>query len=207
MKILTIVLVVLFILWILSGWISTRGVEEPKYEVISTHDEYEVREYEPVIIAKTIVTGTREEATNEGFRRIADYIFGNNIVSESISMTAPVTAQNSEPIAMTTPVTSLESKSGEHTIAFIMPSEYTMGTLPKPVKDNVLIEEVSEKKYAVIKFSGFMSDKKEQSNKQELISALESDGVDFKLQHTLSQYDPPWTPWFMRRNEIWVEVE
>jgi len=221
MKIFTIVLVVLFILWILSGWLSTRNIEEPKYDVVSTHDQYEVREYQSMIIAKTVVTGTREEAANEGFRRIADYIFGNNIVNESIAMTAPVTAQesetismtapvtiqNSESIAMTAPVTSEESSNGQYTIAFVMPSKYTMETLPQPVKEYVKIEEIPTKKYAVIEFSGYMSDKKEQSKKQKLVDALETDGVIFNSQHILSQYDPPWTPWFMRRNEIWVEVE
>lgn len=205
-KIVLMVVVVLVGLWILWGWLSVRNIEEPKYEVISTNDIYEVRRYEPIIIAKTTVEGTREEATNEGFRRIADYIFGNNTVSEPIAMTTPVTSQKSEIIAMTTPVTSLEDESGNHTITFGMPSKYTMETLPKPVTDFVTIEEVPEKTYAVLRFSGWVSDEKIQKKKDELISALKADKVEFDDSHTLSQYNPPWTPWFMRRNEIWVEL-
>lgn len=206
MKIVVIILIVILLLWVLVGWLSVRNIEEPNYEVISTEYAYEVRTYDPVLIAKTTVEGTKDEATNEGFKRIADYIFGNNIASESIAMTTPVTAQNSEPIAMTAPVTSLESGDGEYTIAFIMPSQYTMDTLPKPVKNNVILEEVPAKTYAVIKFSGYMTSAKEQRKKQALVDALEADGKAFNYSHILSQYDPPWTPWFMRRNEIWLEL-
>ncbi len=209
MKILNIgliVVVILFGLWILWGWLSIRNIEEPNYEVISKNDIYEVRKYEPIIIAKTTVEGTREEATKEGFRRIADYIFGNNTVNEPIAMTTPVSSQNSEKIAMTTPVTSLEDEGGSYTINFVMPSKYTMESLPKPVKDYVVIEKIPAKTYAVLRFSGFVSDETVQTKNDELVSALKANKVDFKNSHTLSQYNPPWTPWFMRRNEIWIEL-
>ena len=206
LKIISAVLALLFLAWILWGWLSVRNVEEPAYEVLSANDLYEVRKYAPVIIAKTTVEGEREAATNEGFRRIADYIFGNNTTSDSIAMTTPVTSQGSEKIAMTTPVTSLENESGTQTIAFVMPSKYTLETLPKPVTDFVVIEEVPEKVYAVLRFSGWVSDEKVQKKKSELIEALEADDMTFNDAYTLSQYNPPWTPWFMRRNEIWIEV-
>jgi hypothetical protein len=206
MKIVLIIAAVLLGLWILWGWLSVRIIEEPKYDVVSANDIYEVRKYEPIIIAKTTVEGTREAATNEGFKRIADYIFGNNTVNESIAMTTPVTSQNSEKIAMTTPVTSLEDESGTHTITFVMPSKYTIATLPKPVTNFVTIEQVPEKTYAVFKFSGWISDEKVQAKKDFLVSALKTDNVKFNYSHMLSQYNPPWTPWFMRRNEIWIEL-
>lgn len=207
MKVTLILILVLFVLWMLWGWLSVRNVEEPKYTVIESTEVYELRKYDPVIIAKTTVEGTRDEATNEGFRQIADYIFGNNTVKESIAMTTPVTSQGSEKIAMTAPVTSAQDESGSFTTAFVMPSQYTMETLPKPVTDYVKIEEVPEKTYAVFSFSGYVWDAKVQNNLDELMKALETTDLNFEDSYTLSQYNPPWTPWFMRRNEIWVEVD
>lgn len=211
MKIILILVLVLLTLWILWGWLSVRNIEEPKYTVIESNDVYEIREYEPVIIAKTTIEGSRDQATNEGFRRIADYIFGNNTVNESIAMTAPVTtqgatSQSSEKIAMTAPVTSSQDESGSFTTAFVMPSKYTMETLPKPVTDYVQIEEVPEKTYAVLRFSGYVWDEKVQNKRDMLIDALKANNVNYNDKYSLSQYNPPWTPWFMRRNEIWVEI-
>lgn len=205
--ILAIVLVVLMGLWVLWGWLSVRNIEQPAYKVLSTNDIYEVREYEPQIIAKTTVTGTMDSATNDGFRLIADYIFGNNTTQEAVAMTAPVTVQNSEPIAMTVPVTSTESSDGAYTIAFVMPSKYTLETLPKPVNSQVVIEEVPSKTYAVLTFSGYATEKNVAEKEKTLFDALKEEDVQNKGTATLSQYNPPWTPWFMRRNEIWVELD
>lgn len=207
MKIALIILLSLFTLWILWGWLSVRNIEEPKYSIIENTELYEIRKYEPQIIAKTTAEGTRDEATNEGFRRIADYIFGNNTINEPIAMTTPVTSQGSEKIAMTTPVTSSQAAEGSFTIAFVMPSKYTMETLPMPVSNYVKIEEVPGKTYAVSRFSGYVSDTKIQGEVAKLIGALKADELNFNESYTLSQYNPPWTPWFMRRNEIWMEIE
>lgn len=205
--ILSIVLVVLMGLWVLWGWLSVRNIEQPAYKVVSTNDIYEVREYEPQLIAKTTVTGTMDSATNNGFRLIADYIFGNNTTQEAVAMTAPVTVQDSEPIAMTVPVTSTESSDGAYTIAFVMPSKYTLETLPKPVNPQVVIEEVPSKTYAVLTFSGYTAEKKVTEKESALFEALQADDIQNSGTATLSQYNPPWTPWFMRRNEIWVELD
>lgn len=204
--ILAIVLVVLFGLWMLWGWFSVRNIEQPTYKVISTNELYEVREYEPQLIAKVTVSGTMDSATNDGFRLIADYIFGNNTTQEAVAMTAPVTVQNSEPIAMTVPVTSTEGSDGTYTIAFVMPSKYTLETLPKPVNPQVVIEEVPSKTYAVLTFSGYTGEKKVDEKEKILFEALQADDIQNSGTATLSQYNPPWTPWFMRRNEIWVEL-
>lgn len=206
--VLLILLVVLFGLWMLWGWLSVRNVEEPNYSVVSTNDTYELREYDPVLIAKTTVEGTMEEATNEGFRRIADYIFGNNTKSEGIAMTAPVTVEDQgEPIAMTVPVTSTASEAGSYTIAFVMPSKYSLENIPKPNNSNVVLEEVPSRTIAVLTFSGYVTEAKTNENKARLLEALTLNGLTNDGTYTLSQYNPPWTPWFMRRNEIWIEVE
>lgn len=205
--ILLIVLVVLFGLWMLWGWLSVRNIEEPSYTVISTNETYELRQYDAYLIAKTTVEGGMNEATNEGFRRIADYIFGNNTKSEGIAMTAPVTVQDQgEPIAMTVPVTSTVSEAGSYTIAFVMPSKYTLENIPKPNNANVILEEVPSRTIAVLTFSGYVTEKKTDENKNRLFEALTTEGLTNDGTYTLSQYNPPWTPWFMRRNEIWVEI-
>lgn len=208
-KIIIAVLVVLFLVWMLWGWLTVRNIETPKYTVTEETSAYEIREYEPMIIAKATVTGNRSQATNRAFGLIADYIFGNNTIQEPIAMTAPVTTEEepeSEPIAMTAPVTSEEDANGEFTTAFVMPSKYTMENIPLPVNDRVILEEVPAKTMAVHTFSGYVWDRKIESKKNKLFEALERDGINFDPNSTLSQYNPPWTPWFMRRNEIWVEV-
>jgi hypothetical protein len=201
-----IIIIILFSLWILWGWFSIRSIEQPKFNVIKSEENYEVREYEEQIIAKTSVKGERKEATNEGFRLIANYIFGNNTVNESIAMTSPVISQDSEAIAMTSPVTSTEETEGTYTISFIMPSKYTIENIPKPINKDVVLEELAKKTYAVLSFSGYTPEKKVNEKIKDLEEALENDELSISKQAILSQYNPPWTPWFMRRNEIWIEL-
>ena len=92
------------VIWTLGSYLVVRNLEEPSYTVIEKRNGYEIRQYQPYIIAETEVTGSYDEATNAGFRIIADYIFGNNTAKESIAMTTPVLEQTSEKIAMTTPI-------------------------------------------------------------------------------------------------------
>ena len=119
------------------------NVEQPRYTVVERYDDIEIRSYAPLIAAETEVTGTRETAIREGFRTIADYIFGNNVASREIAMTTPVTQQTSEPIAMTAPV--MQQGDGRTwLIRFVMPSRYTMESLPKPKNAAVQVKEMPE---------------------------------------------------------------
>lgn len=201
------VLVALFGIWVLWGWLSVRNIEEPKYSVLSETDTYEIREYSPQLIAQTTVDGAMDDALNEGFRRIAAYIFGENSVKESVAMTAPVTTQKNEEIAMTTPVQSTETESGRYTISFVMPSKYTLDTLPRPLNDQVLIQALPAKTYAVLTFSGYATENRVAKEMETLQNAVQTDELSLLAEPILSQYNPPWTPWFMRRNEIWIEIE
>jgi hypothetical protein len=181
------------------------NVEQAKYTVVESHNTIEIRDYAPKIIAHTEVSGERKEAISQGFRIVADYIFGNNTSSAKVAMTAPVMQQQSEKIAMTAPV--MQEGSDNHwTVAFVMPGEYTMETLPKPNDDRVKLIESVGKRFAVIRFSGLAS----QSNMQEYTSELQT----FIGAHNLNGisapayafYNPPWTLPFLRRNEIMIEV-
>jgi effector-binding domain-containing protein len=185
------------------------NVEEPKYSVIESHDPIEIRDYAPKIIAQTDVTGERNEAISQGFRVIADYIFGNNIsaqkVSQKIEMTAPVLQQQSETIAMTAPVLQ-EGTGNSWSVAFVMPDAYTMETLPKPNNDLVKIINVPEKRFAVIRFTGLASDTSLQNQTEKLKSFIKAHDLKAVSGPAYAFYNPPWTLPFMRRNEVMIEI-
>ena len=183
-------------------------VEKPDYKIISEVQSIEIREYKPMIIAEVEVKGKREEAIGDGFRLLADYIFGNNTVSQDIKMTAPVQQQETnQKIAMTAPVQQqqLDDQSSWR-ISFVMPSEYTLDTLPLPANDKVQLKEMDGQKFVVIKFSGTSS--KENLLKHESLLTQHVKENHLKTTGPLKYafYNPPWTLPFMRRNEIMIEL-
>ena len=184
------------------------SIEEPAYTVIEKEEDFELRIYSPMIVAETLVSGSMNQASNAGFRLIADYIFGNNSLreggNEKISMTAPVAMQPmSEKISMTTPV-SMEDLDGQWRVHFVMPSAFTLASLPKPNNAAVTIREVPECRYAVLRFSGLAGEEKTARKTIELMSWLASKGVTPIEAPVLARYNPPWTLPFLRRNELMV---
>ena len=129
------------------------NVEQPEYKVFATEKNIQIRDYAPMIVAETQVTGERDKAISEGFRIIADYIFGNNLSSKKVAMTAPVTQQASEKIAMTAPVTQ-QGEGNSWQVRFVMPASFTLETLPKPKNPAVQLKEIKGKRFAVMRFSG-----------------------------------------------------
>ncbi len=187
--------------------------EEPRYEVVKKEGDFEVRRYQPMIIAEVLVTGTLSEASNKGFRQIADFIFGNNEdpvkkQSEKIAMTAPVTmeADTSSKIAMTAPVT-MESSEGSWKMAFVMPSKFTMDTLPKPKNPNVTIKQMPPQQVAVVTFSGWVDEEKLAAQTIRLNEWMAKNGLKSSGTAQLSRYNPPWTLPFWRRNEVWMKLD
>lgn len=190
---------------------SVMAIEEPKYRVIETSDNFELRVYDPKIIAEVEVSGTLKEASNKGFKLIADYIFGNNTSRnkldshEKINMTAPVTmTSKSEKVAMTAPVT-LQKSNEKWKMHFVMPRKYTLTTLPKPNNPAVKIRQIDGKKYAVIRFSGFAGNVKVDKKTVELEKWLKNKNIVATGKPELARYNPPWTLPFMRRNEVMME--
>lgn len=192
---------------------SAMAIEEPKYKIVHQSGEFELRAYESMIIAETTVSGNLDDASSAGFKLIADYIFGNNISrageSEEISMTAPVTIEakqkaSSEKIEMTAPV-AMEAAGDKWRMHFVMPSQYTMGTLPKPNNDAVTLRQVPAKQYAVIKFSWLAGEKKVAKKTAELMAWVASKNISPVGKPVLARYNPPWTLPFLRRNEVMVE--
>jgi effector-binding domain-containing protein len=200
----------IIILWSIWGYFSSR-VENAEYFVIEEKNGYEIRLYPQHIVAQTVVDGSYDQALNQGFRIVAGYIFGGNTKKEKIAMTAPVVEQgvgssNSESIAMTAPVTA-SLNGGAHTISFGMPRSYTIDSLPTPTDPRVSIVTVPEKKMAVLRFSWFSNADRINSKKQELLDALMRDKMEVVGEPQFAGYDAPWTPPWMTRNEIMVEIK
>ena len=196
------------------------GIEEPQYTILNSAKDYEVRQYGPVLVAETKVEATFDQAGNMAFRILADFIFGKNSSRTEISMTAPVTQESgarseqtsdskSEKIAMTAPVTQIKEKSEfkeEYVIQFTMPKKYTLETLPRPLDDRVKIREIPPRKLAVFSYSGSWSEQKYNSKLKDFQTALERDNLKLRGTPQFARFNSPFSLWFLRRNEIWIEV-
>ena len=194
-------------MWSVWGYLSSR-VETTEYVVVESKKGYEIRLYPAHIVAQTTVTGSYKEALSQGFRIVAGYIFGGNVKKQSIAMTAPVIekSSSSESIAMTAPVmASIEGES--HTIAFGMPRSYTLDTLPTPTDSRVHLTTIPEKKMAVLRFSWIRTDARVQSKKEELLAILKKESVTTIGSPQYAGYNAPWTPPWMTRNEVLVEIK
>jgi len=222
MNILIIVIGVVFVGWFLYSWLPVRGIEEPAYSVASQADGYEIREYAPYVIAETTISGakSRDDAARKGFPIVAGYIFGDNTAKDKIAMTVPVNteADDSEKIAMTTPVniekiamtapvnTEAEDTEGTYKVSFVMPSKYTLATLPTPNDNRVELREVPARKVAVKRFSWSSSEATFKKQEAELLMALARDGVETIGATNIARYNTPWTIPFMLRNEVQIEI-
>ena len=159
-------------------------VEEPDYTVLeSLENNVEIREYRPQIWAATV-----KGSENGAFGTLAGYIFGDNSHKERIGMTAPVVTE-------------------EGRMAFVMPNRYDLNTLPKPTDEQIKIESVAARTLAVIRFSGFTGPEKDEKNLRILEQTLQEQGIKTEGKSFVMRYNPPWTPPFMRRNEVALLVK
>ena len=181
------------------------NVEQAKYDVVENHGKIEIRDYAPMIVAEVSVSGNREDAVSNGFRLIADYIFGNNKTSQEVAMTAPVIQQPGEKIAMTAPVTQ-QGGDDSWTVRFVMPASYSMQTLPRPNNPDVTLKEIAQKRFAAIRFSGIAKDKALETQAMKLQDFINDRNLVPLSEPTYAFFNPPWTLPFLRRNEVMVEV-
>jgi hypothetical protein len=179
------------------------ATERAPYSTELREPPFEVRRYAPTIVASVHVDGSREEAVSAGFRILASYIFGNNDTQGKIAMTAPVT--QSGHIAMTAPVEQNEAQNGWD-IRFTMPAGYTLDTLPKPRDSRVVLVEVPGRRVAAVTFSGFWTDSNLKSHRTQLLDFLKRHRFTALGAPVYAYYDPPWTPWFWRTNEVLVDI-
>lgn len=196
---------------VIFGGCALSNIEEPKYEVIRDYGEFELRQYQPTIVAETTVSGEFASSANVGFRRLANYIFGGNRSKTKIAMTAPVTSTSenpaSEKISMTAPVAQVATGSNQWLISFTMPSKYTMATLPEPIDPLVRLRAIPAATYAAIQFSGFNSAALVEEKTTTLRSLAARENLNLADRVLYARYNPPWTPWFIRRNEILIETK
>ena len=194
MKVTLIILLSILLIWMAISFFTSR-VSEPTYKLIKQADGFEIRKYDSYILAKVDVQGNYTEATNEGFRILAGYIFGGNQRKLSIKMTAPVVESNaSEKIAMTAPVLETNSSLTEmRTIAFVMPQQYNLNSLPIPNNDNIKFEEVPERYVAVLSYSWYTNEARVNKKKEQLLEMLKKQNIEVLAQPQNARYNPPWT--------------
>ena len=202
------------LLWVLAGVFlvgvlkekRSMGIEIPSYQVLSSDKNVEIRQYQPHLVAAVLMEGERRDSLYRGFRVLADYIFGNNRARAKMAMTAPVGVEApSEKVAMTAPV-GVAPSGNLWKVTFVMPSKYTMETLPLPNDSRVLIEQVPGKKMAAWGFSGWATEGNVEKNRRLFVEQLKAQSVEVRGDMQLAQYDPPWSIPFFRRNEWLVEV-
>ena len=185
------------------------AIEKPKYEVMKKQGNLELRSYLGYITAGVKIRAeTYNEAVNTGFGYLADYIFGNNHISEKIAMTTPVNAVRlpSQKIAMTAPVNA-QKEGDSYLVTFTMPSKYTIASLPIPNRSEISINEIKPFLAVAICFSGYLTDEKAKFYEDKLDGWIEQEGLEPHGAFVSSQFDPPWMPWFIRHNEIYREVK
>ena len=181
------------------------NVEVPAYKIVKKEQNIEIRQCPPLIIAEVKTAGSRQDSIGDGFRILADFIFGNNEGEKQLSMNGPITQQQGIKIAMTAPVQQ-EKTDTEWAISFIMPSKFSIDTIPNPINDRIKIIQIPSKRYAVITFSGRSTEANlaKHTNKLEIYMNESSYSKVGNAKYAF--YNPPWTLPFLRRNEVQFEI-
>ena len=185
---------------------NLMAVEEAKYTVTLQQDKLEIREYAPSVVAEVIVNGDFEDASGAAFKKLFNYISGDNTARNKIAMTAPVT-QKAEPekIAMTSPVGQRKSGQG-WAVSFMMPAFYTMETIPTPDDPDVVLREIPAYRAAAIRYSGGWSEKAYKKQLSLLQEWIDAEELEVSGEPVWARYNAPFIPWFMRRNEILIPI-
>ena len=184
----------------------SQAIEEPDYQVLRKLDNVELRQYAPYVVAEVVLNSTPEEAGNQAFPILAGYIFGKNKGERKLAMTAPVT-QSAVPVRMdmTAPVTQAAVAGGMR-VQFVLPKGVSLASAPEPLDSRVQLREVPASQWAVIRYSGLWSQANYDEHLALLKAALDAAGVATQGEPLLARYNGPITPWFLRRNEIWLAV-
>lgn len=197
------------VLWLTLAAMPTasQAVEEPTYEVLRSFGTVELRQYAPYVVAEVVVQGADGDAGSQAFPILAGYIFGKNKGEKKFEMTAPVT-QTAAPVkmAMTAPVTQADAPGGGKLVQFVLPQGVTLDTAPEPLDPRVQLRQVPAQRWAAIRYSGTWSQANYNEHLALLRVALEKEGVATQGEPVLARYNAPFTPWFLRRNEIWLAL-
>ncbi len=183
------------------------ATEEPKFASVLREGDFELRQYPALVVAEVSVGGDHDEASNAGFRLLAGYIFGGNTRRERLAMTAPVvqSQSTSESIPMTAPVIQVADKD-KWTVQFVMPANKTLDTLPVPNDARVRLRELPATRFAVVRFPGLAGPDDVEKQTALLREFIVRHQLKAAGSAALARYNPPWTLWFMRRNEVMIPV-
>jgi hypothetical protein len=199
--------IVIAVVTIMIGVMDAMAIEDAKYKVVEKDDRFEIRDYAPHILAETIVEGDLEEAGNKAFNRLFRYISGDNRSRTKVTMTAPVSQQPmGEKIKMTAPVEQRRVQE-KWAVSFMMPASYTLKILPEPEDPNIILRQVPARRMAAVRYSGFWSEKRYLRYKLELESWIQERGLTVVGDPIWARYNPPFTLWFLRRNEILIPID
>lgn len=196
-------------LMLILSAVKAQAIETPEYTVVFSNDQIEYRQYQPYIVAETLVedSSSYKSASNEGFMRLFRFISGDNSSRSEIAMTAPVQRESvSEEIAMTAPVQRVEQSQGWR-ISFMLPGNYTMATAPVPDDDRITLRQVESQLMAVVRYSGRWTERNYQKHRDQLLQTVASAGVETLGEVESAAYDAPYVLPFLRRNEVMVEVQ
>ncbi|MBM9535942.1 heme-binding protein [Desulfobulbus alkaliphilus] len=192
---------------IMIGAMETMAIEEAAYIVLEREGKFEIRDYAPHILAETMVEGNLEQAGSMAFSRLFGYISGENRSRDKLAMTAPVSQEPmGEKIKMTAPV-GQQRVQEKWLVSFMMPASYTLETLPVPDDPRVVLRQVPARRMATVRYSGLWSEKKYLRYKMELASWIKERDLAVAGEPVWARYNSPFTPWFLRRNEILIPVE
>lgn len=184
--------------------------EQQPYEIVREEDGFEVRRYPAHVVAETTVDADFEQAGNRAFRYLFGYITGDNVRRESIAMTSPVvqatpTTPSSEKIAMTSPVTQ-HAENGHFVVAFVLPATMTAETAPTPSRAEVTLRTVPARLSAVTRFTGRWTHASYETHRSALLARVAAEGLKTIGETRFARFDPPYTPWFLRRNEVAIDL-
>ena len=184
----------------------SHATEEPEYRIVRELAGIELRQYAAYTVAEVVVSGPATEAGNQAFPILAGYIFGKNKGEKKFAMTVPVT-QAAVPVKleMTAPVTQTAAPGG-FLVQFVLPKGVTVASAPEPLDARIQLREVQPNQVAVIRYSGFWSESNYSEHLAKLQAALRAANLAWTGEAVYSRYDAPFTPWFMRRNEIWLHL-
>ncbi len=202
---------------LVTSTMPAQAIEEPSYRVLRTlspasADDVELREYAAYVVAEVTVPGPAEEAGSQAFPILAGYIFGKNKGERKFAMTAPVTQTTATPaepqrMAMTAPVTQTAAPGSGYVVQFVLPASVALAQAPEPLDERVRLREVPPQRLAVIRYSGRWTEANESEHLAKLQAALKANDLAWTGEPVLSRYNGPWTPWFMRRNELWLQLQ
>ncbi|MBX7099684.1 MAG: heme-binding protein [Myxococcaceae bacterium] len=183
------------------------ATEQPAFKSVERTEAFEIRDYGALVVAETTVEGPQLEAGNEGFRRLAGYIFGGNRGEKRIAMTAPVNQSKGLTLEPQGPAAQTSTKAGTWLVQFTMPAGFTVETLPEPNDSRVTLRTIPARRVAVRQYSGRWTDTQYLKELTALRTALERAGYRTRGEPTWARYDPPIMPFFLRTNEVQLEVE